>query len=248
MYLNGIFTKKCTMLQKLTVSLKKSIPTKSVNRGFTLVEMMVVIAIFTIITTIALFDQARLNSNTMITNMAYEMALAIREAQVYGISVQADSSASGQGAGVFSGNFGVHFDISSPKEVIVYSNASDVSGTQPIYVAGKERVRYVFENYRGNYISDICVHPDLESVPGGVVPCKTGSTESVDTVNLVFKRPVPTPSLFASVVDAINDRSGQRAYIVISSPDRKSCRVVVVEPTGQVRIVDESAGLCDLVT
>lgn len=54
---------------------------KNKTKGFSLLELLVVISIFTIITTIALFNQGQLNSNVLLTNLAYDVALTVREVQ-----------------------------------------------------------------------------------------------------------------------------------------------------------------------
>jgi prepilin-type N-terminal cleavage/methylation domain-containing protein len=55
-------------------------------RGFTLVEMMVVLAIIVIVTVIALLGQSSFNRSLVLTDTAYTIAFSIRQAQFLGIS------------------------------------------------------------------------------------------------------------------------------------------------------------------
>ncbi|HEY1037720.1 MAG TPA: type II secretion system protein [Candidatus Paceibacterota bacterium] len=208
------------------------------NAGFTLAEMIIVIAIFGVISSIALFDQARLSSSTLLTNMAYEVALAVREAQLYGISVRSSES------GDFSQEAGMYVNIARPKEVLVYSNVA--SSDNPGFDAGigEERAQYVFSNQRTNRIKAICVG-NLETSGAPTEPCGPSAFSAVSELNVVFRRPNPVPTLWAGTGGSIEEKAGMRAYIVIDTGDGKHCKVVIVEPTGQTRIVDSSSGLCE---
>lgn len=55
-------------------------------RGFTLIEMLVVLAIVIIITAIALSGQSGFSRTVSLNNEAYNIALSIRQAQSYGLS------------------------------------------------------------------------------------------------------------------------------------------------------------------
>lgn len=56
------------------------------QRGLSFIELIVVVAIMGLISTIVLFRQAKFSSDILITNMAYQIALSIRQAEVYGLS------------------------------------------------------------------------------------------------------------------------------------------------------------------
>jgi prepilin-type N-terminal cleavage/methylation domain-containing protein len=62
----------------------KKLPSK--EKGFTLIELLVVIALMTIIYAITLSDYSGMNKKIEIQNTAYEVALSIRESQLYGIN------------------------------------------------------------------------------------------------------------------------------------------------------------------
>jgi prepilin-type N-terminal cleavage/methylation domain-containing protein len=76
------------------------------KRGFTIIELIVVSALFGVMAVVAVMGQSRLDNNLLIDNMAYEIALAIREAQVYGLATR-------QSASDFNVLYGIHFDENS---------------------------------------------------------------------------------------------------------------------------------------
>ncbi len=58
------------------------------QKGFTLVELAVSIAIFAFMTAFLVAKYGTFNQNILLTNTAYEVALSIRNAQSYGINVR----------------------------------------------------------------------------------------------------------------------------------------------------------------
>ena len=57
-------------------------------RGFTLIELMVTLAIFTIMTSVIMANYPGFNNKIALEVLAQDIALSIRQAQVYGISVR----------------------------------------------------------------------------------------------------------------------------------------------------------------
>lgn len=216
---------------------------KAHNKGFSLPELIIVIAIFVIISSVALFNQGKLSSDVLITNMAYEVGLAIREAQVYGIGVRGDDSGAS-----FNGQYGAHFSIqddTSIRQILVYGDKND----DFIYAPGEEKSIYSFENRRGNRITALCVG----DLPTGVA-CDTDAAKSqgsegqnyrVDWLDIVFKRPNPSALIYGpSASGGGSEQKFGRAYVVLNSLDGLDCRVVIVESTGQIRVEDGSKGSC----
>lgn len=186
--------------------------------GFTIAELIVVIAIFSIITTVALLDQNRLNSSVLITNLAYETALSIREAQVYGVGVR-NFSANTQ----FGGQFGVYFNINNPDQVVLFNDKD--SNYQ--YDSGEAEYLYSFTNQRGNKIKALC----LGDLSGS--PCTPISGPRVLSLRILFKRPALEAMFFGG--DTGPNSSGP-AYIVVDDVDGSNCRAIIVEQTGQIRV------------
>ncbi|MEY2702094.1 MAG: hypothetical protein RLY43_727 [Bacteroidota bacterium] len=78
------------------------------NRGFTLVEMAVVAGIFGIITAVVVFKYGDFTSNLLVSNMAYEIALTTRQAQVFGVGVRGFEL---DGEREFDYPYGVYFNL-----------------------------------------------------------------------------------------------------------------------------------------
>ena len=215
-------------------TLKKNI---SKQKGFSLPELIIVIGIFVIISTVAMFNQGKLSSSVLLTNMAYEVGLAIREAQTYGIGVRSEDAGAN-----FTGQYGAYFDTSSEtsnRQVIVFAdldqNLSYTQGANP----PEEKYIYEFENRRGNKITAMCVG-DL--APG--TACQNG-VNSESPLSILVKR--PNPSALIAPVSAGQPIRLERVYVVVSSLEEDDCRAVIVEPTGQIRVEDSSKGACTVV-
>src|SRR5262249_30293499 len=73
------------------------------NKGFTLAELLVSIAIMLLITTTILFNQKSYDDTTQIKNAAETLSLDIRQAQVYGLSVRETAV----GTSDFSAGYGI---------------------------------------------------------------------------------------------------------------------------------------------
>lgn len=61
---------------------------KKAHQGFTLIEFIVIISIFAIMAAVALFNFTGFRSNVALNNMTHDIALTIRQAQVFGWSTQ----------------------------------------------------------------------------------------------------------------------------------------------------------------
>lgn len=111
-------SKKITSLRQIVVTRFVARRSTSQQAGFTLFELLITIGIVTIITGIVLFNQSKFKNDIEITNLAYRMAIAAREAQVYSISVK--QYGSGQN---FNASYGLHFDRLTPDAVILFADA-----------------------------------------------------------------------------------------------------------------------------
>lgn len=201
--------------------------------GFSLVELLIVISIFTIVTTIALFDQGRLNSNVLLTNLAYDVALTVREAQSYGVGVK--YSATGANT---AGGYGVYLSTAN-KEVIVVFHDVNANGVFD-EADGPAEKTYQFLNQRGNHIEELCGYDGGTSWTAGSCLFLTTGKQALTDMSITFKRPDPEANF---KVDGGTDFSGP-AYIVLMSQDKTNCRAVVVEASGQIRVEGSDSHAC----
>lgn len=205
--------------------------------GFTLAELIVVIAIFGIIMSIALANQQQLNNNLLITNLAYEIGLVARETQAYGIGVRAQATA--KATDDFQGGFGMNITLDptthTAEQVIVFkdnNNNKRYDGMSEFFSV------YPFTNQRGNKITVLCA----EHYVSATSPCIRGVSSSVNELNIVFKRPNPEAS-FTAVHEngsTVTPAPGGPAYIIVNTPAGKNCRAIVIETTGQIHVESSS--------
>ncbi len=150
------------------------------KRGFTLVELMVVFSISSLIGLMVIIGYPDFASNIEFKNQTLDVAITIREAQVYGVSVKETKV----GVGVFDAPYGVYFDINTPNSYIFfadvnnnkfYDTAIDLTIGQPI----------ILKN--GYTVSDLCVKFPLRALD-----CYSdGAGLGVETLSIFFKRPEP---------------------------------------------------------
>jgi hypothetical protein len=205
-----------------------------------LVELLVVVSIMVIITTIALLGQTSFNRSLVLTDTAYTVAFSVREAQALGISSR--TFASTQNAG-----YGVHFASGGLSSYSLFADISPaaagnvqtasicpghVVGSGPeakpgdcIQTVASEIVRtYTFNS--GFKVKSFCgieTSSSLERCNG-----------YLDTLDILYLRP-NTQSVVTGV------RSGTRvplsdATIRIQSPDGTVERCVYISRVGQVSV------------
>lgn len=95
------------------------------NRGFTLIEMIVVMGIFVLLSTTLFINYSQFSVDASLSNLTHQIALIIRQAQVYGISVSQTAS----GLQEFRG-YGVYFStatLNDQKTVILFNDWSQVN-------------------------------------------------------------------------------------------------------------------------
>ncbi len=91
------------------------------NRGVTLVELVVVLGIIGILSTIVITSHATFNKTILLTNTAYDVALTIRSAETFGLGSRITKTA------VANAGYGVHFDTSSPTSFILFADTDSSS-------------------------------------------------------------------------------------------------------------------------
>lgn len=119
---------------------------EKINKGFTLTELLVVMTIATIITTALVVQQNRWNDQLTVSTQAYEMALIIRQAQIYSLGVKVDPLGS---ADKFNVGYGVYFNNDNSRYIFFADRDDDQK-----YDAGEELETKSFS--RGVSIKDVC--------------------------------------------------------------------------------------------
>ena len=192
-------------------------------RGFTLIELLVVTAIMVVVSTIIFADNNRFGGRVLLQNLAYDVALSVRQAQVYGISVQRF------GASTFSAGYGMHFDISNPTAFVLFADALTHNGLydcpSPGTPEGCELVQAtaIASGFR---IHDLCV-----TAPSQAEHCGVGK------LDLLFERPEPDAWISSEAVSCIIDHGtcAESARISLIAP-RGDIMSVAVQANGQISV------------
>lgn len=209
---------------------------KSVSlQGFTLVELLVSLGIIAMITSVVVYNQNAFTDDVALMNTASEIALQIREAQTYGVSVREFSP----GTQEFDVAYGVSFTITSGgasnNSYIYFADRNLPSGPQDGYytsaVAGACQPGSTSECLgrlyisRGNTIFNLC------AILSG------GNCTTLDRADITFLRPYPNArfALFNNGGLPYSPASLQGVRITLRSPGGKTTNINVYT-TGQVSI------------
>lgn len=182
-------------------------------RGFSLIELIVVIAIFSTISLVVLANHSRFNSSVLLGSLAYKIALSVREAQVYGLSVQGQSSN-------FQVGYGVHFAGGT-----TFTFFADINGNKK-YDAGTDTVVKTYTVSQGHTISDFCgIKSDTTR--------QCAASGVLTYLDVAFFRPDPDARMTSNVFASPNSYSSSE--ITVSSP-AGSTRKVTIASTGQISV------------
>src|SRR3989344_7878132 len=142
------------------------------QKGFTLIELMVTVGIFVLMTGLILARYGSFNQGILLTNLAYDVALTIRSAQSYGLNVKSVPNSSVNFSNEFNYPFGVHFKKDS-KFFILFADA-DVDGR---FDSGEDISTTNIK--RGSKVGILCVGTE------------SSCDSSINTLDIAFKRPDP---------------------------------------------------------
>ena len=189
-------------------------------RGFSLVELLVICAILVVISGTILVSDTRFGGAMLLENLAYDMALSVRESQVFGVSVQRFST------NTYSAGYGMHFDMTSPTTYLLFADVITANGMYDCPTPGSSNCELYSSTAisRGFTISDICVTPN-----NGTEVC------GHNRVDVFFQRPEPDAFLSVDGVSCPLQSAScqQRARIQVKSP-RGDFSSVIIDNNGQI--------------
>jgi prepilin-type N-terminal cleavage/methylation domain-containing protein len=169
--------------------MKKNSHKKQNKRGFTLFEVLVSVAIFTILTTSILVKNGQFKNSTLTSNLAAELGLVVRKAQSYGIGVRGSNSQTSVANA--SKYYGIYLKYADDSSVIMFRDGN--SNSDGVYQVGSDDVQDVFR-LNGDYQIDGYSVKDLATgnvIAGGPVGGSLASEVSVS-----FRRPDPSAKIF----------------------------------------------------
>ncbi len=209
------------------------------KKGFTLIELMVSFAIMAIVSTVIIYNHQKFNDNLEITNLSYEVALALRQAQVYGVSVRdfKEGGVSTSEENRFSTPYGIHFGATASgknKDNTSFIFFADVNKDGK-YSASADTVLQKTDIGRGNYVYALC------NQENSAWYCDLGNPVKRDKLDITFVRPEPDARFkFSSGTDPKTVR------VCLKSPQGR-VKEVAVYSTGQISVIDgDCVGLSEV--
>lgn len=206
----------------------------SLSKGFTLIELMVVLAIIAVVMSIVLSSQSTFNKTLTLANTAYDIALTIRYAETYGLGSRAIGTITRAG-------YGVHFQNTSKNSFTlfadVYPAPSISSVCHPTADPSMPDARpgnCAYDSSRGEGITDYVLGNGITiskfcSYAIGNWSC---SDDGLTSLDIVFARPNANP--FISVNGSYSASFPiTAACLTISSP-QGGLRFVSVASSGQI--------------
>ena len=186
------------------------------NRGMTYVELIVVLSIFSVLSSIVIFNYGDFQARVDIKNLASDIALKIVEAQKSSLSGVWNSSA----ADDWKPSYGVYFDLSSNKQFIYFvdlNNNFRYGGSSNC--AASECLDKIVIT-KNNYISQI------DSYTGSTL------TQSIENpLSVAFRRP-DSSAIFTS-----SGLSPGFDYIQITIVSPKGATALIkLYPSGRVQV------------
>jgi prepilin-type N-terminal cleavage/methylation domain-containing protein len=152
------------------------------ERGFTLVELIVVISIMSIITLLITFNNYRFNNDLAIQTAASEVSLAMRQAQSFGFSAKQAQT----GSTDFSKPYGIVFDLQNPKNFFIYSDTNgDRAYNGGTVCDGSDECREKSTLRSGISVQRVCAE-----YMNGTLTCFSGGARYL---TLTYVRPNPEP-------------------------------------------------------
>jgi len=194
------------------------------NYGFTLVELLVTISMFVIITGVVLVNSNKFDNTVLLHNFAYDVALTIKQAQSYGVNVSENISGTFNSAGEA---YGVYFDLTQSKTNFVLFNDTNLSrkydNSITICLSGDPECIQKYSMTKGTYIKSICTGTSD-------VDCNPASR-----LSLLFQRPNLNALIYTIGDDSSLSVAQAYAKIVLSASDQATSSVIVTS-IGQIYV------------
>ena len=225
-------------------SLSKSFVDAKISciRAFTLVELIVTVSIFAFTTALVISKYGNFNQNVLLTNLAYDIALTIRTAQTFGVSVKTADDVSNpcnQSNTPFQCVYGVHFNPASNSTFVLYAVPIQTGGSYHYPGSANNINEYTIKN--GGVINNIytCTTSNNLVSPGND-PTDCTAMNSLVNVDIYFKRPDSSSHICTFAPSSgVENCTWSSAYIKITSGNGSTnYRLVAVYQNGQISVND----------
>jgi prepilin-type N-terminal cleavage/methylation domain-containing protein len=186
----------------------------SIKKGFTLIELMIVIALITIMASVFLLGRNQYSDRLNLKTQSYALASLIRQAQAYSLGVRANN-------GNFNSSYGISVTKSAPATVVFFVDTNK-NGK---YDSSNSESIDSYDMADGTQIVDIC------GLTSGAENCS-----NLDRVDVTFARPSPVAVikfLNSGGSDVLGRNPPGKIYLQSASGSRVS---ITLDITGQVSI------------
>jgi len=168
------------------------------NRGMTLIELMVVLFIFMIVTGLTIFDYGSFRTSSTMQNISDDIALSIRKAQSYAIGAYGTAS-------TFTYSYGMHFSIA--RSGILNTR----SGTYKSFVLFTDITGDKKYTYDGVTNPNVCGSPALTNECSELLSIV--SADEISNIYINGNASTGTPIIPDSSVDIVFTRPNLNAII-----------------------------------
>lgn len=197
----------------------------------TLIELMVVLAIFLIVASLTIFDYGRFRSNASLQNLSDDVALSIRRAQGFAIGVIGV-----QRLNSFSYGYGIHFSTSAPSgDTIAGSNKSfpifaDINNNNSYdYASGSSTCIAANVGLNNQECYDLLTITSNDTI-AGICPNGNDANCTGTTADIIFKRPNPDAYIY------VNGVLYNNVDIEIKNIATQTMKFITVSKIGQISI------------
>ena len=192
------------------------------TRGFTLAELLVTMSVFTLLSVVVLVNFRKVDNSLVLQNVAHQVALVIRKAQISGISV----AGFGSGASEIFPSYGVNFNTASPTTFTLFAdrNGNNVfDGTCPGVTCERVQGYTLLKGYT------------IKSLLGNLKTSSPGV--AVNPLNITFTRPNPDACFKRTAVGLLCPSGSlySDADIIIQSISGAT-KTITIWRTGQISI------------
>jgi prepilin-type N-terminal cleavage/methylation domain-containing protein len=213
---------------------------KRAQAGVTLIELIVVIAIFTVVSGVLMFNYSDFNTNVSIRNLAQEIALSVRKAQTYATSVQSIDAA--KISTTTYPAYGISFRtdttaepsdrMSDMRQFILFADIPRNNGP-----TGDRLYEYIDTCGTPSEDNECVESFNITSADRIVAICTDldGGKCDAEEVNVMFKRPSPDADICVVQSGACQDPLPSYVKIKVESP-KGIQKVISVWNTGQISV------------
>lgn len=181
----------------------------SSKQGFTVVELLIVLGVFSMLTGVVLARYRTFDTNARFVNASEDVILALRQAQVYGVGAKGHTVTCG-GATAFDCAYGVYFSTAAANKngITFFVDANN----NKIYDAGEE-----LPSEKISWASNIAV----TGLTCDGVACTTG------VLSVTFRRPSPDAFVNDTFVSPVTSPYTKAVVTLTDSNTLKTSNVTV---------------------